>query len=307
MRGHTSVDADAHRRVAGVLAPHALGDADRAGAFGPVRDRRTLFRAGLAGLAAFAPFLAGCAGGGRTATRSTVPTDERDVELIAHRGCAGQYPENTTLAVAESAPHVDMVEVDVQRCGSGELVVFHDDDLDRLTDATGSVATTEWETLSTLSILDSGEPIPRLSTVLDAVPPDTAVNVELKGTGMAERVLSAAGAVENDVLFSSFSARALRELRERDPDVALAFILADSPDIGLSIATDLECVAVHPSAALVRDTDIVERAHVDGLAVNAWTVDDAATARRLVDADVDGLIVDRWDVLSATPAEDVEG
>jgi glycerophosphoryl diester phosphodiesterase len=284
VRGRTSVDANAQRCADGALDP--------------VRDRRSLFRSGLAGLAGLASFTAGCTDGAGTAAEPSSTADARDVQLIAHRGCAGQYPENTTLAVTESAPHVEMIEVDVQRCGSGELVVFHDDELDRLTDATGSVATIDWEALSTLSVLDSGEPIPRLSTVLDAVPNDTAVNVELKGTGMAEGVLSAAAAVDNDVLFSSFSARALRELRDRDPDVPLAYLIVDSPDAGRSIAVDLKCVAIHPHAALVRDTDVLERAHADGLAVNAWTVDDAATARRLVDADVDGLVVDRWDLLS---------
>ena len=238
--------------------------------------------------------LAGCVG---TPPRTDGGTATRDVRVIAHRGCADQYPENTVLAAERSAPYVDMIEVDVQRCGSGELVVFHDDELDRLTDATGSVATTDWERLRELTVLDSEQHIPLLSDLLDAVPADTAVNVELKHEGMAADVMDAASAVENEILFSSFSATALREIRERDDAASLALVVADSPEISRSIAADLGCVAVHPDYELVLGTEFVARAHEDGFAVNAWTVDDEETAAALVEAGVDGLFVDRWDVV----------
>jgi glycerophosphoryl diester phosphodiesterase len=230
-------------------------------------------------------------------TATETEATDRDVRLIGHRGCADQYPENTLLAVRESAPHVDMVEIDVQRCGSGELVVFHDDELDRLTDASGSVSTTDWGTLSELTVLDSDQRIPLLTALLEAVPSDTAVNVELKHEGMADEVLEAAGAVDNEVLFSSFSPTALRELRERDADAALAFVTNESPGISRSIAADLDCVAINPDYEMVLGTSFVADAHDEGLAVNAWTIDDAETAEQVIDAGVDGLFVDRWDVV----------
>lgn len=257
-------------------------------------ERRGLL---LSGIGCFAGLLTGCSGGTGPATETESATADRDVRLIAHRGCADQYPENTVLAVERSAPHVDMVEIDVQRCGSGELVVFHDDELDRLTDATGSVAVTDWETLKDLTILDSDETIPKLSEILAAVPSETAINVELKHDGMADDVLAAVDDIDNDVLFSSFSAGALRELRDRDEAVALAFLISESPDIGRSIAADIDCVAVNPGTDLVLGTDFVEQAHEEGFEVNTWTVDDSETATRLVDEGVDGMFVDRWDLL----------
>ncbi|ACV46465.1 MULTISPECIES: glycerophosphodiester phosphodiesterase [Halomicrobium] len=257
--------------------------------------RRGLVRSGLGGLATL---LAGCTGGSGHGTETASRTREDDVRLIGHRGCADQYPENTIFAVEQSAPHVDMIEFDVQRCGSGELVVFHDDELDRLTDATGPVATTDWEELRELTILDSEETIPRLSAFLSAVPSDTAVNIELKHDGMAAEVVSAADECDNEVLFSSFSPDALREVRERDDAAALAFLVSDAPERSLSFADEMDCVAVNPGVDLVLDTDFVERAHAEGFEVNTWTVDDSKTARRLVDAGVDGLFVDRWDLLT---------
>lgn len=218
------------------------------------------------------------------------------VAAIAHRGCAAQYPENTVFAARQSAPHVDMIEADVRRCRSGELVVFHDDDLGRLTGVEGDVAATDWATLRDLEVGDSGEPIPRLPELLAAIPPGTGVNLELKHAGMAEAVLSAADAVDNDVLYSSFSVAALRELRERRPDAPLAYVFADDPDAGIGTAADLGCRAAHPDHRLV-DGALVAAAHDAGLAVNAWTVERRETVVGLLDSGVDGLILDRWDVL----------
>ncbi len=233
----------------------------------------------------------------RTDTVTTASADDTELTVIGHRGCADQYPENTVLAVRQSAPHVDMIEIDVQRCLSGELVVFHDDKLDRLTDASGAVSTTEWETLRELRILDSDETIPLLADVLSAIPTDTAVNVELKHEGMADAVLDAVSAVDNDVLLSSFSVTALRELRARDDEIPLALIIHDEPDRNRAIATDLDCVAVNPGYEMVLGTDFVENAHADGLAVNAWTIADAETATRVIATGVDGVFVDRWDIV----------
>ena len=272
----------------------------RAGERIPSRDdRRNVILSGLGGIGVL---LTGCAGApgdrreldsesGRTFERA-----DRDTRIIAHRGCADQYPENTILAVEQSAPHVDMIEIDIQRCASGELVVFHDDELDRLTEATGAVSTTDWEKIRELTVLDSGESIPQLSTLLEAVPADTGVNIELKHVGMADDILAAASGVDNQILYSSFSGEALRELGELDEDLALAYIFRDSPEINLSIAADIGCVAVNPSVELVFGSDIVENAHSDGFDVNVWTVDDAETAAALRETGVDGLIVDRWDI-----------
>lgn len=220
-----------------------------------------------------------------------------DVRVIGHRGCADQHPENTVLAVQQSAPHVDMVEIDVQRCASGELVVFHDEKLDRLTSASGRVAETDWQTLNSLTILDSDQTIPRLSDILTAVPPDTGVNIELKHDGLAADVLAATAGVENDLLFSSFSVPALQELRREDADIRLALVIGDTSGTAIQTAVTLDCVAIHPNHDLVLSTELRQVAQENGFEVNTWTVDDADTASRLVAAGVDGLFVDRWDVL----------
>ncbi|WP_256390781.1 glycerophosphodiester phosphodiesterase [Natronoarchaeum rubrum] len=128
--------------------------------------------------------------------------------LIAHRGFAGVYPENTVAAV-ESASRggkgdgaakrsADMIEIDVVPCGGRphegddfEVVVFHDDRLASrdggergLTDHENTLV---WETpcseVRNAEVLESGETVPTLREVLSAIPPSVAVNIELKNPG----------------------------------------------------------------------------------------------------------------------------
>ncbi|ELZ39623.1 glycerophosphodiester phosphodiesterase [Halorubrum tebenquichense] len=227
----------------------------------------------------------------------TSRADPDDVTLIGHRGCAGQYPENTVAAIERASPHVDAVEIDVRRCASGELVVFHDEELDRLTEGAGRVADAEWDELRELTVLDSGEAIPRLDEALRAVPDGTAVNVEIKERGLASDALDAADEADAEVLFSSFLPDALAALRDRDASADRALLVADGgPEALVAAATDLGCVAVHPPIDLATEPGFVDAAHEAGLAVNAWTAADREDAEELLAAGVDGVIADRWDL-----------
>lgn len=66
------------------------------------------------------------------------------MELVAHRGCAWPQPENTLRAIHDAGSRLPAVEFDVRRCGTGELVVFHDEKVDRVTDQTGLVGELPW-------------------------------------------------------------------------------------------------------------------------------------------------------------------
>lgn len=217
------------------------------------------------------------------------------MDLFAHRGFAARHPENTRRAVRAAARQADWVEVDVRRCRTGEPVVVHDATLDRVTDATGPVAERDRETLAGLSVLGSGDGVPTLAAVLeDLAPLAVGVNLELKEpVWTALDRVRASGVAGERVLVSSFDADTLRGVGERSGlDTAY---LADAARDALSVATDLGCAAVHPHHSLV-DPGFVDRAHDEGLAVNAWTVAERSTADRLRAAGVDGVIADHPDV-----------
>ncbi|KTG08522.1 hypothetical protein AUR64_17745 [Haloprofundus marisrubri] len=243
------------------------------------------------------------------------------MQLIGHRGCPAHAPENTVAAVRRAAPHVDAVEIDVQRCASGELVVFHDETLGRLTDGSGRVRETPWDDLRDLVVrgvdpvdtVDTAAAperqrsaeshtsvdvtVPLLSDLLTAVPDDTAVNVELKHRGMAGEIVDHCERVPNEVFVSSFLPEALSEL-DAVGDLDTALLFAESWDRNVETAMELGCSFLHPEYRLCLDEPgHIEAAHDAGFAVNAWTVPTATAAEQLISNGVDGLILDDWTVV----------
>lgn len=214
------------------------------------------------------------------------------MRVIGHRGCPDHFPENTVAAVRGAAPHVDWVEVDVRRCASGEIVVFHDEALDRLTAVGGRVRDATLAELSGLTVGESDEAIPTLAALLEALPPETGINVELKHAGMGEEVVELLRNHPGEAVVSSFEPSALSPV----DGVPTALLFADDFDENLGRAAGLGCAFVHPHLGIV-DSEAVERAHEEGVEVNAWTVRTAAVARRLRAAGADGLIVDSWTVV----------
>ena len=117
----------------------------------------------------------------------------------AHRGASKQAPENTLAAFSLAAKlGADGIELDVQLCKSGEVVVLHDDTLGRTTGRVGLLRETPWATVRTLDAgarfgaAFRGERIPMLAEVLDQTPRALLVNIELKCETLDDRGLTAA-------------------------------------------------------------------------------------------------------------------
>jgi glycerophosphoryl diester phosphodiesterase len=221
------------------------------------------------------------------------------MRLIAHRGFAGEQPENTLRAVRAAVDRADEIEVDVRRCDTGELVVIHDACVDRVTDGSGAVCRHSLAELRALDVLGTGEGVPTLEEVLDAVPATVGVNVELKEVGLARDVLGLARDVDPQVIVSSFHANELEGCRGADASVPRAYLFEDDPENAMAFARELDCCFVHPSQDCC-DERLVREAHAAGMHVNVWTVDHRDDAERLGELGVDGVIADRADVLPAS-------
>lgn len=213
------------------------------------------------------------------------------MRLIAHRGFAADHPENTLLAVREASRSADAIEIDVRRCATGEPVVIHDADVDRVTDAAGPVSSFSLDELSALSVLGSDQGVPSLEAVLATVPSTVPINVELKEPGLAGDVVDLVESAGNEVFVSAFDPDWLREMRADAPDVPLAYLFHDGTEGAVETATDLGCRYLHPS---VEDCSpaLVEAAHRRNLDVNVWTVTEPETASLLAGMGVDGVIAD---------------
>jgi len=230
------------------------------------------------------------------------------MELVGHRGCPDHGPENTARAVAAAAERLPAVEVDLRRCGSGELVAVHDERVDGVTDGTGRVADLDLATLRGLRVGESDDPVATFADIVEAVPPAVTLQVECKVPGLwrdVRAVLTADG--RSNVRCSSFSAPALAEIARSEWGPETGLLFDEHPTANLDLAAALDCANVHPHARLCLDPGgraLVERAHDAGFGVYAWGLDAAAddgegraaTVRALADRGVDGVTTDTWDL-----------
>jgi glycerophosphoryl diester phosphodiesterase len=241
---------------------------------------------------------------------------------IAHRGGAAIAPENTLVAFRAAVERygTDMLELDVQPTADGELVVFHDDTLDRCTDGSGPVAA---HTLAQIRRLDAGYRfardgafpfrgqgvgVPTLREVLRAFP-DLRLNVELKRAGAEEAFAAllrderALGRVcigsELDAVGEKLAALLPEAChfypRDRLAETVIALRSGEKPQPDERFLV-LDMPLWFGDTRLV-DAAFLRAAEAFGRWVNVWTVDDEAEMRQLVAEGVGGVMTDRPDLL----------
>ena len=209
------------------------------------------------------------------------------MDWFAHRGFDAVNPENTLAAFrAAVEAGVDGIELDLRRCRDA-LVVVHDANVDRVTDASGPVSSFTADELADLSVLGSGEGIPTFESVCRTMPGDICLNVELKSSGLARETVELAHAHDRTVVLSSFDPDTLSTVT----DVPRALLFYENPEEGLARARTLDCEAVHPHWHLCTES-LLERAHESGFDVIAWTVEYRGLVEELADLGVDGFIAD---------------
>jgi glycerophosphoryl diester phosphodiesterase len=234
-------------------------------------------------------------------------------QIFAHRGAKAVAPENTLPAFEQAlAMGVDGIELDVHLSQDGQLVVIHDFTVDKTTNGHGPVRAL---TAAQLAQLDAGSHfapafagvgVPTLVEVLDLVGDRCRVNVEIKsddwaGGGEAEvlATLIRQRNLYDQVIVSSFNPITLIKLRWTDPKIrqGLLYFQPLPPHLRQAWFTPiLEPEALHPYHRLI-DAELMDWARSKGCAVNTWTVNDPAEAKRLADLGVDAIITDVPDVL----------
>jgi len=225
--------------------------------------------------------------------------------IYGHRGVRGPLPENTLAAFEQAlAEGADGIELDTRLCGSGELVVFHDPDLERATGGQDPrpIHRLPYHELARVD-LGHGQRIPRLSEVLAwARGRRVLVNVEVKGdTGphlplarSVQRALSGVPQGERYLQVSSFHPQILLALRALGCPLLLGFLFHEGQRrwhpwrIGGAVGVG----ALHPERTMCFPWAI-EQARTSGCIVNVWTVNDEREARDLAALGVDGLITDQ--------------
>lgn len=213
---------------------------------------------------------------------------------IGHRGAAGHAPENTLLSLERAVLlGCDMTELDVHLCGSGELVVIHDETVDRTTDGSGVVSALSLDELKLLNAGD-GEEIPTLDEVLSLFRGMIKLNIELKGLGTAKPVydlVTRLGWDNNDLMISSFNWDMLREYRVLDSNAKLGVLTFKNHDKAMGFAEKIDAYSINPHHLLL-NKKYVDEAHNKGFKVYPWTPNKESEIIQAINKGVDGVISD---------------
>ncbi|MFW0778257.1 MAG: glycerophosphodiester phosphodiesterase [Rickettsiales bacterium] len=213
---------------------------------------------------------------------------------IAHRGASGNFPENTMIAFHQAiALGANAIELDVHVCKSGEVVVIHDDTLERTTNLTGRVDAHSFVELSAASV-------PSLAEVLDTFATSTTIFIELKCETAAAPVAS---------LVTHYAARGVpyahMPVIGSHPDWLLTakamdanIIIGTTPPHDQPIEEGFCERAKQDGFASVNPcfnqltSQLVQEAHVHGLAIYTWTLNEPSDIEQAKRLGVDGIITD---------------
>ncbi|WNQ10261.1 glycerophosphodiester phosphodiesterase [Paenibacillus aurantius] len=225
--------------------------------------------------------------------------------VIAHRGAAGEAPENTLasfkLALEQGC---DGFELDVHLSKDGQIVVIHDPTIKRTTNGQGAVASLTLEELRQVDAGSwygeafTGERIPTLEEVFDLAPSDLLINVEIKGgigEGMEEALIELMrrkNRVES-VVVSSFDFKTLAALKRLEPAVRVGLLYNNrlSHHWKLPEAAGVETYSLHMHLRGL-DAEDARDAQEHGYALYPWTVNEEEKMRQAVSYGVDAIITD---------------
>jgi glycerophosphoryl diester phosphodiesterase len=215
--------------------------------------------------------------------------------VIGHRGAMGHETENTLASIQKAMDlGVDMIEIDVFKIESGEIVVFHDDRLERLSNAGGRIEDYNIDELRKV-ILDGNHKIPMLQDVLKLIDHKVPLNIELKGANTTDRVnfiieynIKERGWALKDFLISSFKWEELESMRSYNPEISIAVLTEGDPLKAIPIAKKLNAVAINPSFETL-NSDIVKAIHNEGFKVYTWTVNEPKDIEVMRSYKVDGI------------------
>lgn len=162
------------------------------------------------------------------------------MKIWAHRGCSQNYPENTITSFekAMNIPGLTGIELDIQLSSDGEMVVIHDERVNRTTDGIGNVRDMSLKELKNLNIYNgsaAAEKIPTMREVLDLLKPALRkgfrLNIELKTgvypyPGIEEKIVELINEydVADAVVYSSFYAESLVRLQQLVPDAEIGML-----------------------------------------------------------------------------------
>lgn len=228
----------------------------------------------------------------------------------AHRGASGYAPENTLEAFAKAIEMgADGIELDVQMTKDGQLVILHDETVDRVSNGKGFVKDYTYEELVKLNVNkkfpEYGKvTIPTLEEVYRLIQDtDLMINVELKNgvifyQNLEERVLELTDwyGLGDRVIYSSFNHYSIMKLKRLQPCVKTGFLYEDGYLNMPLYAEQYGVEALHPAIYNLQYPHFIEDCRARGIALRVWTVNDTEDMKMLCENGINSMITNYPDI-----------
>lgn len=227
------------------------------------------------------------------------------MKILGHRGYSGKYPENTMTAFKKAYEvGADGIELDVQFTKDGEIVIIHDETIDRTTNGTGDVRSytlKELQSFNAATINDTNckeEYIPTLDEYLNWVK-DTGMitNIELKTgryyyQGIEEGTLALVKkyGLEDKIIFSSFNPLSVYKIKQLAPDIPCGLLteFGGIENAG-ALCKDFGFEYYHPCWKDITESNLASL-KANGIDLNVWTVNDFDSFLKMYEIGVNSII-----------------
>lgn len=218
--------------------------------------------------------------------------------VCGHRGAMGHETENTLASIKKGMElKADMLEIDVFKIRTGEMVVFHDDDLDRITSGKGKIEEYTFEELRKVLVAGKHQ-IPTLQEVIETIDKKAVLNIELKGTNTATdtyRIIEEykkKGWRNKDFFISSFRVGELQKMRSLSSEVTIGLLTYKDPiETIIKTGKELKAQAINPyfKTLTVENIAILK---ANNFKIYPWTVNEPLDIKNLQELKVSGIITD---------------
>ncbi len=212
----------------------------------------------------------------------------------------GHVLENTIESVQKAIElNVDGIEIDVFKSKTGELVVYHDPFLSRLSNSNAFIEQISLDSIKKIELI-GGYFIPTLKEIVDIIPEKIFLNIELKGQDTAFETnkiiinyLNTYNFPVSKFIISSFRWDELKKIRSFNKDIPIA-ILVDSLykiDDAIKLAKQINAVALNPNNEFITK-EIVNKIQSKNIKVYPYTINTPRNIRRMRSMGVDAIITD---------------
>lgn len=222
----------------------------------------------------------------------------KTILVIGHRGAMGYEPENTLRSFQKAiALGVDVIELDVHLSKDNELIVIHDENVDRTTNGKGYVKDSTMIELKRL-VVDKNEKVPTLQEVFDLVKKKAIIDIEIKAENCEKPLVDVIkkNKMIDKIIISSFNIKFLKNIKKINRKIKTGLLYYGEIKDQIENAKKIGCKLFLPNYKFV-DGEIVKKTHKAGMKIMVWNLEDKDDIKNMIGFGVDGIASNKPDII----------